>query len=81
MQKFLYGTMRNVRGYLEGGLDEAGSGRVLVLRRGGLDVLVGEKKQRDEGGEFRLLDGHLNDFVYKSNFGNLICFSCNLWIK
>ena len=67
---FLYGTMRNVRGYLEGGLDEAGSGRVLVLRRGGWDVLVGEKKQRDEGGEFRLLDGHLSDFMYKSNFGN-----------
>ena len=66
----LYGTMRNVRGYLEGGLDEAGSGRVLWLRRGGLDVLVGEKKQRDEGGEFRLLDGHLSDFMYKSNFGN-----------
>ena len=59
---FLYGTMRNGRGYLEGGLDEAGSGRVLVLRRGGWDVLVGEKKQRDEGGEFRLLDGHLSDF-------------------
>ena len=50
--------------------DEAGSGRVLVLRRGGWDVLVGEKKQRDEGGEFRLLDGHLNNFVCKSNFGN-----------
>ena len=66
----LYGTMRNGRGYLEGGLDEAGSGRVLVLRRGGWDVLVGEKKQRDEGGEFRLLDGHLSDFMYKSNFGN-----------
>ena len=51
-------------------MDEAGSGRVLVLRRGGWDVLVGEKKQRDEGGEFRLLDGHLSDFMYKSNFGN-----------
>ena len=43
-------------------MDEAGSGRVLWLRRGGLDALVGEKKQRDKGGEFRLLDEHLSDF-------------------
>jgi len=47
---------------LEGGLDEAGSGRVLVLRRGGWDALVGQRKQREEGGEFRLLDRHLSDF-------------------
>ena len=59
---FLYGTMRNVRGYLEGGLDEAGSGRVLWLRRGGLDALVGQRNQREEGGEFRLSDEHLSDF-------------------
>ena len=58
----LYGTMRNVRGYLEGGLDEAGSGRVLWLRRGGLDALVGQRNQREEGGEFRLSDEHLSDF-------------------
>ena len=59
---FLYGTMRNVRGSLEGGLDEAGSGRVLWLRRGGLDALVGQRNQREEGGEFRLSDEHLSDF-------------------
>ena len=58
----LYSTMRNVRGYLEGGLDEAGSGRVLWLRRGGLDALVGQRNQREEGGEFRLSDEHLSDF-------------------
>ena len=58
----LYGTMRNVRGSLEGGLDEARSGRVLWLRRGGLDALVGQRNQREEGGEFRLSDEHLSDF-------------------
>ena len=61
-KQVLYGTMRNVRGYLEGGLDEAGSGRVLWLRRGGLDALVGQRNQREEGGEFRLSDEHLSDF-------------------
>ena len=54
--------MRNVRGSLEGGLDEARSGRGLWLRRGGLDALVGQRNQREEGGEFRLLDEHLSDF-------------------
>ena len=62
IQSFLYGTMRNVRGSLEGGLDEARSGRVLWLRRGGLDALVGQRNQREEGGEFRLSDEHLSDF-------------------
>ena len=42
--------------------DEAGSGRVLWLRRGGLDALVGQRNRREEGGEFRLLDEHLSDF-------------------
>ena len=58
----LYGTMRNVRGSFEGGLDEAGGGRGLWLRRGGLDALVGQRNQREEGGEFRLSDEHLSDF-------------------
>ena len=58
----LYGTMRNVRGSLGGGLDEARSGRGLWLRRGGLDALVGQRNRREEGGEFRLSDEHLSDF-------------------
>ena len=45
--------MRNVRGSFEGGLDEARSGRGLWLRRGGLDALVGQRNQREEGGDIQ----------------------------